>query len=150
MDINILEYLNENEIKEACVTALSDHVRSKFRSEAEIERIISNTTYRLIKQEVEKTISCSMEEMIIEKTKAVIDELGSFTVFYKGGYGDKPSKGYLLLEQAVIDNQPLINEAVKEQISKLDFTYIQSAIEDRVASAIATIIGKELSQEKTE
>ena len=66
------------------------------------------------------------EEEISKSTAKIISELSSFTVFYNGGIGRPASKAYrgfwvtpyTLMQKAVADNQPLIEERVKAIINE--------------------------------
>lgn len=106
-EFDIDQYLTEEDKKRICREQFSEVARLKCQ--ADFERIITNSAYLIVRDEVDKLFDGNMQEFLIERVEKVIKELSSFTVFNKPDAWDKTSsKGYDLLQQAVQDAQPLI------------------------------------------
>ena len=106
-ELDIDQYLTEEDKKRICREQFSEVARMKCRND--FERIITNSAYSIVRDEVDKVFDGKMQEFLIERVEKVIKELSSFTVFNKPDAWDKTSsKGYVLLQQAVQDAQPLI------------------------------------------
>lgn len=106
-EIDIDQYLTEEDKKRICREQFSEVARMKCQND--FERIITNSSYSIVRDEVDKLFDGKMQEFLIERVEKVVKELSSFTVFNKPDAWDKTSsKGYDLLQQAVQDAQPLI------------------------------------------
>ena len=115
-------------------------MRDKLRRHT-VEEIISNAGYEAIFKSVDETLGEDAKQKIEEKVIKLINEMTSYCLFRDGSlYGDKKSKGYLLLEQALEENKELVNSRVKENIEGIsdeDFKYmIFDLLTDEIHRAI--------------
>lgn len=136
MNINIMDYLSNEEIKEICKEELRDKIRKLFSSEKEITRIITNLSYYELWEEIEKEVP-NCKELIKEKTKEKLNEISSYDVLRKKGeFNSKNSAAQDILENCVIENKDIIENKVKEilnSLSKTDIKYdIKGIIEEYI------------------
>ncbi|WP_436945633.1 hypothetical protein [Staphylococcus xylosus] len=114
MEINIKDYLDEDELKEIAQEEFRNAARKQFANETEINRIISNLGYKVIFEEVDRIIGDDTRKLIAKQVPKTIGEKDlSFEIFRSGDRWGGASLGYELLEQAVKDNQHIIIEQVK-------------------------------------
>jgi hypothetical protein len=120
MEINVENYLNHNEIKEIVQDELRNQVRQFFKNEQEAQRLLSNLSYQIVFNEIDKVVPNS-HQLVVDKTMEVLNDIKSFSVFRDGSYGSK-SAAYVIMETAVRNNVDLINEKVKETIINKDYS----------------------------
>lgn len=116
--MEIENYLTENEKHDIARQVFKDLCAAKFSKD--FERIISNAAYDCASKIVEDSIGESMNEMIADKAKVIIDELKAFTVFKKPDVWDRDSsKAYKVLMDCVYEERDLIKEKVNKAIQNL-------------------------------
>ena len=151
MNIDFKDYLSEDEVKEIVSDTVREEVRKHFRDEDNAQRIISNISYQIIFDEIDKVIPES-KQMIIDKTiKAITDkEDMSFYVFYSGDYGKK-SLGYLIMEETVRDHKEVIKENIAKTILNFDYKSEVWNLWEKLGSDFMDIIYKisEVGNKKT-
>lgn len=135
MNINIEDYLSDDEIKEIVKEELREKIKSNIEKNGVI-RFISNIGYHNVFEIINKEIP-EYENLVKEKTKEVIEGLTSFSVFRKADLVEREdSLGQKYLEKAIEDNKDIINNKVIEilnQLGKQDIFYeISSIIEDKI------------------
>ena len=113
MNIDIRDYVNDAEIKEAILDGLKSYASSNA------ERIISNAGHHLATDIVNEKLGVNAEVDIALKTKEVIGELSSYTLFDGGGYGRPPSDARKLLDHCVRENKDSLSQAVKAVMHNL-------------------------------
>ena len=135
MNINIEDYLSDDEIKEIVKEELREKIKSNIERNGVI-RFISNIGYQNVFEIINKEIP-EYENLVKEKTKEVIEGLTSFSVFRKADLVEREdSLGQKYLEKAIEDNKDIINNKVIEifnQLGKQDIAYeISSIIEEKL------------------
>ena len=136
MNINIMNYLSDEEIKEMCKDELRKSIRKIFNTEKEITRIITNLSYYELWEEIEKEVP-NFKNIIKEKTIEQLNNISSYDVLRrKDIYESKNSVAQDILEKCVIKNSDIIEKKVKcilNALSKTDIKYeIKGIIEDYV------------------
>ena len=136
-NINIEDYLTEDQIKQIIVTEL----RIKIKKDA--ERILNNCAFYVVFRAVDEALDGGAFNLIRDKAKDVIKNLGSFEVFRKkDAWGKEDSIAYKELQKAMEENKPLIHEKVKNAMEKFDYAglveyegngYISEAIIEAIA-----------------
>ena len=121
LTIDVSDYLNESEIKELVKEQLRYEVSKFFKDESNAQRLLSNLSYQIVFDEVDKIIPNS-RELVISKTNEVLNDIKSFSVFRDGSYGGSKSLAYQILEESVRNNRSLINDKVKEVITNRDYS----------------------------
>lgn len=136
MNVNIMDYLSNEEIKEICKEELRFNIKKIFSNEKETIRIITNLSYYELWKEIEKEVP-NCKELIKEKTKEKLNEISSYDILRKKGeFNSKNSVAQDILENCVIENKNIIENKVKEilnSLSKTDIKYdIKGIIEEYI------------------
>lgn len=120
LKINIHDYLSDAEIKRIVEDELRERIREMFKNESESQRLLSNLSYYIVYDEIDKIIPNS-RDLVQEKTMVILKDIKSYQVFRDRSYGSKASLAYEIMENSVRDNKDLINEKVKETIINSDY-----------------------------
>lgn len=124
MEINFTDYLSQGQIEEICNDELRNQIRSYFRDENNANRLISNLSYQIMRDEIEK-ITPNYEKIIAEKVASLISEKDlSFHLFDFDSYGSGRNKslGAKIYERTVEENKEIIKSRIVECIKKKDFS----------------------------
>lgn len=125
MEINIKDYLSDDEIKDICQQELRLQVRNHFVNEEKAKRLLSNLAYHIVREEVNKIVP-NYEQELVEKVVSLIRDKGSvaFNLFDFDTFGSGRSKslGAKIVEQTVEENRQLIKDKVIESIQNKDFS----------------------------
>ncbi len=121
MEIEIEKYLSEAEIKNIVSDQIRYEVSEFFKTEKNAQRLLSNLSYEIVFNEIDKVIPNS-RELVISKTKTVLNDIKNYQVFRDASYGSDKSLGYKIMEESVKYNKDLINEKVKETITSKDYS----------------------------
>lgn len=118
MNINIENYVSDEEIKEAVLSAVKEKVYSM--DEDNIKRIYTNACYKAVADYSNEIIEEKGLDFSIEnKVKELIDNLESFTVFYRDNYGSgRSSKAYELTQKIVEEEKEALREVIKSKLNK--------------------------------
>jgi IS605 OrfB family transposase len=120
MEIDIKEYLSESEIKDIVIEELRGHIRNTIKDERTFTRILSNSAYRILQEQIEQEVP-QHKDLIINKTVEIINAKDyDFHVFYHG-YNGK-SLAIEIVEQVVKNNKELINSSVVKSIKEYDYS----------------------------
>lgn len=147
MEINIMDYVSEDEIKRTILASVENKVREM--KESDLERIYTNACYHAVTEASDRLIQEKGLEFSLEsKVKKVIEDLSSFTVFYQGNYpGGRNSKAYNLMQSIVEEEKDLLRSKVKELISK---AYKERAADLDVAELMSEYVHELFSRPEAE
>lgn len=128
IEIDVNEVLTQEEIKETCINAIESVIVARYRSsESELNRLISNLSYQVVWDMVDRQIDGSLDEKIRSKVTDAIDSLTSFSVFReKDVWGGKESIGQKILNEEIANSRPLIKEKVEKIISNYHFNELKN------------------------
>ena len=131
IEIDINEYLTENEKKELIIEAFKEQVKSELfkshngtiQSDSEVQRIIGNITGQIVMNEVQKYIP-DCEKMIREKTiEALSKENYSYYVFKKKDAWDKEeSLAVTYMNETIKSCKETFQKRIKETIENYDLS----------------------------
>ena len=141
IEINIEDYITEEEKKEMVLNAYRNAIYEKMGYMKEDE-FLANVGYEVIFKAVDEMLGEDSRKIIEEKVKELIGNFSSFEVFRSSDYG-KPSKGYLMIEEAVESNRGLINKRVKSLITEMSDESFKYKIEDMLNEEIHKAIFSE-------
>ena len=113
MDIDIMEYVNDAEIKDAILSGLKGYARENA------ERIISNAGHSLATDIANAKLDDEAGEKIYNRAVGLLDELSTFTMFDLGGYGRPPSEARQILNSAIRKETDALSAAVRSAIHNL-------------------------------
>lgn len=117
MNINIENYVSDEEIKEAVLSAVKEKVCSM--SEKDIERVYTNACYKaVIKYSDEIIKEKGLEFSIEEQVKEIISGLSSYSVFYRGDGFNGSNRAYDLTQQIVEEEKHLLREVIKNKLNE--------------------------------
>ncbi len=134
-ELNIDSYLTEEDKRQICRDQFAEVARMK--SQADFDRIITNSAYSIVSDEVDKLFDGKMQEFLVERVEKVVKELSAFTVFKKPDSWDKASsKGYDILQQAVEDAGPLILSRVVGLIESMSDEDLAYRVQEPLVAAI--------------
>lgn len=115
-EINITDYLSEDDIKELCI----QHVHQLIRKGG--ERLISNLAYEVAYKILDSAIDEESMTTIRNKAKEILQKDSSYNIFRpKDAWGSEDSPAYKTLKSAMEENSQLIKDKVKETILKYDY-----------------------------
>ena len=149
MDIEIKDYLNQEEIKEICKDALYQKIREDMRN-LNVNDIIANISYAEVEAMVDTYVGeddfCKRE--IPRKVREVIDGLSTFTVFRKAdAWERKNSIAYDIMQEECRAARPLIKKRVEQIINEYNFPQLER---DEIMYTIADVLTDRLLPEKEE
>lgn len=120
--INVADYVTENEIKEIVQDEIRQTVRNFFADEQNAQRLLSNLSYQIVFDEVDKIVP-DCRNVIKEKTLEIINKDSfSYNVFRQKSYGSPNSLAYDYIEQTVKECKDVINQKVKDTITNHDYS----------------------------
>ena len=124
MDIKITDYLQQHEIKEIDSDELRAQIREHFRNEENARRLLSNLSYQLVSEEVEKIVP-NYEKELVEKVVSLLNDKKavSYRLFdFEYNTGNAKSLGAKIVENTVRENQQLIKDKVINTIQNADYS----------------------------
>lgn len=129
MEINIEDYMNEDEMKIIVENEFRDRIREYF-----LENKLSDLIYSLCNKEIYRIIEeeiSDFEEEIKKTIPSVIERISAFDIFKSKDdfMNSKDSIGQRILERAVMKNRDMIEQKVKNIFSELSKEDIAAEIE---------------------
>lgn len=144
-EIEIDDYLSENEKKELAKDVFNEMCRNYFRCtdnpEAELLRIAGNSAYIITVDYLNKLYDRNIEEIIKEKIIEILndDKKISYELFRKSyGYGSN-GKGLDLVEKYLSENKELVREKVIEAINSFEYS---ETVAHEVCSQVEEVASK--------
>lgn len=122
MEIDVKQYLSEDEIKEIAKDEVRNVIRKHFNSEEDAKRILCNASYQIMFDEIDKIVPNS-RDIIKEKTIQLINKSSKeydYKVFHDGGYGGKSTLAYQYIQEAVKENKDIFKEKIKQTMIDKD------------------------------
>ena len=149
MNIEIKDYLNQEEIKEICKDALYQKIREDMHG-LNVYDIIANISHADVDAMVDAYVGeddfCKTE--IPKKVRNVIENLSTFTVFRKAdAWERKNSIAYDIMEEECRAARPLIKKRVEQIINEYNFPQLER---DEIMYTIADVLTDRLLPEKEE
>ena len=139
MEIRIEDYLSEDEIKDIVKDQFAYAVREKFRTEKDIERILTNLSYEFLFQEIDKAIGRDSFEYIKHKVSELLDDDSHirYSIWREAdAWGGKESPAVAVMKQAIQDNKQKIEDKVSMFVESYDFKDVKEEIFDILCSAL--------------
>jgi hypothetical protein len=118
MEIDVREYLSEDEIKQICIEEIRHKVNRQFQ-EKDLERVISNSAYYKVFGIVDDMLPGDYAERIVKNVEEIIDNSTDFALF-RWHYDTKnpESVGAKIIDEAVRDNKQKIIDALNDYLDK--------------------------------
>ena len=147
MDIDIKDYLTQEEIKDVCKDALYQKIREDMRG-LNINDIIANISNADVEAMVDAYVGeddfCKTE--IPKKVRNVIENMSIFTVFRKADVWERKSSiANDILEEECRAARPLIKKRVEQIINEYNFPQLER---NEIMYTIADVLTDRLLPEK--
>lgn len=151
MEINVLDYLSQDEIKSIC----EQEVRTKIQrslNDREIDTIIGNGAYYKVWNVVDEYVKSEYQQKVVDKVHQIIDELSSTNVVRYDYHTRKPCGVASIIMEDVVKQrtQDIIdkmNEIVDKKLNGTD-TELYQEFTERLNDALWN--GFNLKFEKTD
>ena len=144
MNINIDNYLGDDEIKDIITSEMRDLVKKHLSDENNITRIISNSAYQLVYKMVDETFDQSLSSMLTEKVGEIVSNLSEHAIFKAPNAWDRePNYPHKILQKAIADNTQKIKDVVAEQIPALTRTRLKENLSEHIKDAISETLFSE-------
>lgn len=136
-EINIKDYMSEEEIKVIIEDEIVRETRRTLCNEKEITRILTNVSYYELWKKIEQEVP-NCQEIIKEKTKEKILEISKFDIFQKRDdfLEYKDSLAQQFLNESVKENKNIIDYKVKKIMNELSLTDIKYDIQSIIEQYI--------------
>lgn len=136
INIDIKDYVSEEEIKDIIGDEIRRSVRYHMNTEAELSRIITNISYKELWKQIELEVP-NCEKTLKEKTIERIRNISDYDIFRrKDAYGAEDSLATKLIDECVKENKDIINDKVKNifnELSNSDLKYdIKGILEEYI------------------
>jgi len=142
MEINVTDYLSDNEIKDIC----TEEVRGIVIRGG--ERLVSNLAYETAFAIVDDAMTQRVKTKIRKKALEIIDDLSEFSVFRKkDAWGSMDSVAYGELQKAMQDNKKRIYDKVVAVIENYDFEE-ELKSSDYIVDVLAEVIRRGLREKE--
>lgn len=140
MEINIKDYMSDEEIKAIIEDEIVRETRRTLCNEKEITRILTNISYYELWKKIEQEVP-NCQEIIEEKTKEKILEISKFDIFKKRDnfLEYKDSLAQQLLDESVKENKNIIDDKVKKIMNELSLTDIKYDIQSIIEQYIENL-----------
>lgn len=140
MEINIKDYMSDEEIKAIIEDEIVRETRRTLCNEEEITRILTNISYYELWKKIEQEVP-NCQEIIEEKTKEKILEISKFDIFKKRNnfLEYKDSLAQQLLDESVKENKNIIDDKVKKIMNELSLTDIKYDIQSIIEQYIENL-----------
>ena len=154
IDIDLKEYLTEDDIRRAAMDTLYTMFREHLRTEADIERVLSNLTSEYIFTAVCKALDKDMDYIASAIAKGVDEAIKSdhikYQVFRRKDLWDRSeSPAVKILDDVLKESRPLIEEQVRKRIEQYDFRELEDSIEDTIYGVICgELRGRQYNKEE--
>jgi len=137
MEINVQDYLSEDEMKEIAKDVWADQCRYKL--EKDKERIVSNEAYACVFKMVDEVFGENLNQILTEKIVEIIKDMSSFNVFrVKNAWDRDESVAQKVMCQVVEENKHILKETVVAQMmnAKIDDEMVAEAIREVIVNKL--------------
>lgn len=140
IEINIKDYMSDEEIKSIIEDEIVKETRRTLCNEKEITRILTNISYYELWRKIEEEVP-NCQEIIKEKTKEKMLEISKFDIFQKRDdfMERKESLAQQFLNESVNENKNIINDKVKTIMNELSLTDIKYNIQSIIEQYIENL-----------
>lgn len=139
MEIDVRDYLGEEEMREIAREQFSRAVERQLSSSLEVERVISNIAYETVWRAVDDAVGEDAKALVAAKIPSVIDSLSCYNVFREADkfLREEKSVGQRILDEVVAENRPAIEARVREVIDGIDANRLREHIRDAIFDTVS-------------
>ena len=144
IDVDIESYLSGDDIKAAIISSIKEETKKFFKTEKDIERIISNSAFSAISSVSDEFLDGKTKELIEQKVNDVISDLSSFTVFKQPSAWDRePNNMHKFLQTTIESKKELIDEIITKNIEAVVVDKLKDDINEFIIESVQRLfIGK--------
>lgn len=136
-NINVADYLSEEDIASACRLALENHIGN----EQDIHRIIDNHAYKIVYKMIDEVIEGKLEDLLRDKVLEIINNLNEFHVFKKPDAWDRGSNHpHRVLYDVVRENRDAVSKAVKVNMNESVKKALDGGVDKFISKAVKEMI----------
>ena len=118
MEINIKDYLSEDEVEKIVVEEIRTSIK-RILTESETTRIIGNASYFCAHDIIDNCISVEQQLDIVKKTNEILEDMSSYSVFRYHYLSKKPeSLAAKIIDKTVKNNEEKIISMVNKKIEQ--------------------------------
>ena len=131
VNINIEDYLSQEEMKEIAKEQFSLAVKELFRKPSDIERIMTNLSYEYLFKTVSEAIGKDSLEFIKDKVISLLQDDSHISYLMwrrKDAWENDESPAITAMNKAIKDNEEFIKSRVYSFISNYDFNEVKDEI----------------------
>jgi hypothetical protein len=137
LEINIDEYITEEEKKLIAKEAFKEACWLKFKDENQVQRIIENSAYGIVYKMVDDTFDNNLTIVLTDKVQHLILNMQQYNLFRKPDvWSTEPNSAYQILERALIDNKELIESTVRDNLPEATMQAIKIDLKDYIQGAV--------------
>lgn len=133
IEINIADYLSEDDLKQIVITIVKEEVRKKFLNDTkQLERIISNNSYDILFNVIDETFDMDVKTLVKNKTIDIINNYNTdFGIFrVKNAWDREESIGTIFVKQIVTDNFKLLENSVVTAMKQIPKSIINTQLKE--------------------
>lgn len=139
MEINIVDYISEERMREIAEEEFKRHIDSLLaRNYKDIWSVLSDTAYLITVRALEdsfKSDEKELKEELVKQVEWAIGELKKYDIFHESGTYSDRSYGQELLELVVNEHKGMIAAKVEEIVDGLDVDSFMYLMSDYIADA---------------
>jgi hypothetical protein len=137
LEINIDEYITEEEKKLIAKEAFKEACWLKFKDEDTVKRIISNSAYDIVYRMVDESFNMELEYFLQDRVVELVKNLSEYHLFKRpDAWSRESNSAYQILERALIDNKGLIESVVKEKLPEATMQAIKADLKEYIQDAV--------------
>jgi hypothetical protein len=137
LEININEYITEEEKKLIAKEAFKEACWLKFKDENAVQRIIENSAYGIVYKMVDETFDKNLTTVLTDKVQHLILNMQQYNLFRKPDvWSREPNSAYQILERILLDNKDLIESTVVEKLPEATIQAIKADLKEYIQNAV--------------
>ena len=141
MEINIDDYLTEDHKREIIIEQYRLVVSSNMKSEADIQRILSNAGFNTVYSIVDECFDGSSKAVIKAKINEILNDPSAYHIFNKpDAWSRETNSAYDYLQKCVEENRDTIRDKVAALIDEQVARSCKHDVKELVACAISEYI----------
>ena len=146
--LNYNNYVTDEEIRKLCLDVITKKFEQQIKSEADVERVLSNLTSEYIFNWVSKAIGHDpdvVKDAIADGVKRAIEgDLIKYKVFQRADAWERSeSPAVKILDEILTNSREKIEAEVNRRIEQYDFKELRDEIEDTIYGVICQKLREE-------
>lgn len=137
LEINIDNYITEEEKKQIAKETFQQACFMHFKDEDSVKRIISNSAYDIVYKMVDEHFNLDLELFFEDKIVEIINKMDWFHLFKKpDSWSCESNSAYQILEKTLLDNKDIIERNVKKHLPEATMQAIKADLKEYIQGAV--------------